>query len=287
MKQTHKKSILLTSIVFVFAVFWAFISYFFVSWYTSFFNFLQALQTNIANKYWTYTVLCFIFYIWIYVIVSYFVRLVFEDTEKIQKKLSDYSSFLAHELKTPIAVVQSNLEVLEYWYDDEIVQSSKTELKNMTRIIDGLLQYAQSRYIQDTKEINLENFIKKYAQSISSECKVIVHNKQFNKTIQTDEMLFWRAVLNLLQNAYKYTEDKTVEVLIWENTLTFINKIEFTFSEQELENIMKPHYTLTWKSEISHWIWLAMTQEILSWLGYQMKIESYDKKFIVALEFWK
>jgi signal transduction histidine kinase len=43
---------------------------------------------------------------------------------------------LAHELKTPISVISSNMDVLKYGFDEKIVKKSKQELKNMTKIID-------------------------------------------------------------------------------------------------------------------------------------------------------
>jgi signal transduction histidine kinase len=43
---------------------------------------------------------------------------------------------LAHELKTPISVISSNMDVLKYGFDEKIVEKSKQELKHMIKIID-------------------------------------------------------------------------------------------------------------------------------------------------------
>jgi signal transduction histidine kinase len=43
-----------------------------------------------------------------------FIKKIFKNIENNNHKLQEYNHFLAHELKTPIAVVQSNLDVLEY-----------------------------------------------------------------------------------------------------------------------------------------------------------------------------
>lgn len=92
---------------------------------------------------------------------SFFIGSIFRNIEQNNEKLKDYNHFVAHELKTPIAVVQSNLDILSYEFDTKKVAQSKTQLKNMVQIIDRLLQFSESVSAIDKQEINVENFIRK------------------------------------------------------------------------------------------------------------------------------
>ena len=76
------------------------------------------------------------------------------------QSLKDYNHYLAHELKTPISVIFSDLEVLKYWFDKKIIENSQNQLKNMINIIDVLLSFSESLNISERENINIENFLK-------------------------------------------------------------------------------------------------------------------------------
>mgnify|MGYP000701756010 CR=1 FL=1 len=52
-----------------------------------------------------------------------------------------------------------NKEIIPY--ENDYIKISKSELKNMTEIINGLLNFSETIQITNKTDINLENFIRK------------------------------------------------------------------------------------------------------------------------------
>jgi two-component system OmpR family sensor kinase len=150
---------------------------------------------------------------------------------------------LAHELKTPISVISSNMDVLKYGFDEKIVEKSKQELRNMTKIIDGLLDFSETIRLENKKDINLENFLKSQISFLDKSEQVEIKNNLFNFTIETDEVLFERVVKNLIENAIKHSSDKKLEIIMQEEKLIFKNNVFKDLTEEELEKIKQKFYS--------------------------------------------
>lgn len=226
------------------------------------------------------------FSIWlgIFLVIFYFIFSYFWKIEKLNKKLVDYNHFLAHEIKTPISVIHSNLEVLKYWFDTEIIKKSQQELKNITNIVDSLLHFAESLKITELKTINLENFIKNYISWLKLNWKNInIYNKEFNYIIKTDEILFWRVLKNLIENALKYTFSQDIDIEIKSWSLIISNDIETTLSTYDINKIYYKFYSKS--SNNSYWIWIPLIKEILKNLWFWFEIYSSNNKFFAKIIF--
>lgn len=227
--------------------------------------------------------LLFLFSIIIWIISCFFIKKIFTDIENNNKKLQEYNHYLAHELKTPIAVVQSNLDVLEYWFDKEKILWSKKELKNMVNIINGLLDFSQTIQITNKVDVNVENFIRKNLYFIQWSQNIEILNNEFNFSIYTDEILFERVIKNLIENALKYGLDKKLKIIITTQKIIFENNIHATLETQHIEKIFTKFYS--WSYNGSQWngLWIPMIQEILKTLWYSLEIKSQDNKFIAEI----
>ena len=240
---------------------------------------------SVVYFYWYVLVKSFILLFGIYALSYFFICRHFTQIESYNKKLKDYNHYLAHELKTPIAVVTSNLDVLKYGFDEDKITNSQEELKNMVRIINGLLNFSEAIQISNKSSVNLENFINKHIYFLETKWNIFIHNKEFNFHIETDEVLLLRIVKNLIENALKYSLDWKLDIFIQEDKLVFENKIFVTLTPEEIQNILKKFYSQSYRKNKWNGIGLPMIQEIVHVLWYKMEILSFDNKFRVEIKY--
>lgn len=292
MKKEHILAIKSTLAILILIIFSSFISYFLFSDITSISDYFWFLKiefwknfSKLLNAFFAFLIIWF----WTYLIVYFYWKNYFKKVEKYNENLKNYNHYLAHELKTPISVIFSNLEVLKYWFDEEIIKNSEIELKNMVSIIDILLTFSETVNINEKEDLNLENLIKSYISKYFSDSKekIFLTNKEFNFYIETNPVLFKRVIRNLLENALKYSFDWDVFIKIENNKIIFENSIEKDFSKEELEKLTSKFYRKENQNKNGFGLGLNLIKEILNFLNYDFKLFSENKKFIVEIDFKK
>lgn len=135
------------------------------------------------------------------------------------QNISQIISSLSHELRTPITILSSNLQLLKN-NDSKLDEEMRTEtfqlceeaLKSVTNFLDGIhfLNLANKKELKrkDTP-INLNQFIKKILNERntlfykSDRIKVMIDQQKID--FCTDELLLGKILTNLIENAYKFS----------------------------------------------------------------------------------
>lgn len=166
-------------------------------------------------------------------------------------------SAIAHELKTPLAVVHSYAEGLQEKIAEEkreqYLQTILTETERMdgmvmemldlSRLEAGKVKLARDRF--DLGEMVKDTFEK--LQPMAEEKKLLIQLQlKENCMVNADEGRIAQAVMNLASNAVRYTPvggNITVTLgLVWRQTvLTVANDCE-NFTEEELEKVWESFY---------------------------------------------
>lgn len=290
MKRENIFALKITFIIIVLIILSSFVSSFLFSNFSSIFDFLLNIKKEFVKntyKFLNVFLALIIISFWTYFILYIFWKKHFLKIDEYNKNLKDYNHYLAHELKTPISVIFSNLEVLKYGFNENIISKSQNELKNMINIIDVLLSFSETLNIYEKDNINLENFLKNYINTYFLENKknIFIQNNEFNFYIETNQTLFKRIIRNLIENALKYSIDKKVYIKIENWKLIFKNSILNDFSEDEIEKLLSKFYRKDNTKNDWYWLWLAMIKEILKFLWYDFYIYSKDKNFFVEISF--
>ncbi len=143
--------------------------------------------------------------------------------------MKEFTENAAHEMQTPVAIVQSKLELLlqDDNLKDEQVQSileSATALSRLSKLNEGLLLLAkiENNQYETREEINLVELSKKYLHLFDEFIKEkqlnIKTNFQGNFNINLHPVLAGSLISNLLGNAIKYNYNGgTIEITISEN----------------------------------------------------------------------
>ena len=140
-----------------------------------------------------------------------------------EKKLSaiknDFINNITHELKTPLATVSAAVEALD---DFEILKDpqkagrymgyARTELNRLNALVNNILNislYEQGNIVLNPEKIVLEETITKIADSLVLTARKPVtfqlSNRAAVESITADKALFSQAIINIMDNAIKYS----------------------------------------------------------------------------------
>lgn len=222
----------------------------------------------------------------IYLLARYLAHITIEPIREQSRELEAYSHNVAHELRTPLSVMRSNLELLRMKPESRFINSTDEEILNMEHIIESLLFLAKPNKWNTQQEINLtkktEEIIQKYNSNNIIE---FIHEKKHVQKKSSDE-LYSRILCNLIENAIKYKSEWDIRVQLTKNNITISNKIDHNISEVEQKNIIKAFYQ--WdqsRNSTGYGLGLALVAKIIEISGWKMNITTKDKTFIVEIQF--
>ena len=188
-----------------------------------------------------------------------------KDKENIQQALkkekelselkSGFVTMASHQFRTPLSVIYSNVELLNYKIDllnviqkEELERISgriTNEVNRMTELMNNILVFGayESKNLKvELKEFNLndfiDNLIETYFNNEKDGRKIIVDKNPYENNIQSDESLLTHILNNLISNAFKYSVGSS-NPMIRINYLKDKFKIEiidFGIGIPELEN---------------------------------------------------
>lgn len=175
--------------------------------------------------------------------------------QKLRKEKIDQ---IIHQSRTPITIMQSNIEAsLDgiVTLDEARQENMLTQLKQLTHLIDHLDEVI---VLNDSVEVhyktfNLEEIIQKIVKGLEVKFKKKNIKLQYEysgkSVIESDEHLIVQSIYNLINNAYKFTpEGGTVVVKvdgIGENLSISISDTGLGIDKSEQATIFKPYYRLS------------------------------------------
>lgn len=208
------------------------------------------------------------------------------------KRLSDFSSDLAHELRTPISSLKTQTQVAlsrtrtvhEY---QEILYSNAEELDHMARMVSDMLFLAKSDnglIIPNAESINLKEEVQNLFEFYEAlaETRSLKLFTEGSETIVGDRLMLRRAVSNLLSNAIAYSQQgSSVNILIKRrNTVTVGISIEShgeTISPEHLSRLFDRFYRMDSsriRSSEGVGLGLAITHSIIKAHGGNISVRS-------------
>ena len=129
-----------------------------------------------------------------------------------------FSANAAHELRTPLAVLQTNLEVFEKKQEPEMVEYRqlftmiKEQTARLSQLVGTLLDMTNLKSVPRTDQVTLEELVDEVfcdLDPIAEKAGISIHfNDSSNQDLHSDVtgsyVLLYRAVYNLVENAIKY-----------------------------------------------------------------------------------
>jgi len=235
-------------------------------------------------------------------------------------QIVQFSSDASHELKTPLAIMKGEIEQaqrkvesvqhLEGAEAHQIFSSMMEEVERMQRIVEGLLLLAKAddhRLPITRKQISPYKFL----SSIAEDAEILASDRglhfeqkfdQSSKEIEigADPTLLYQVLMNLLDNAFKYTpQGGTVRLFLenTEHTVTFgVEDTGLGISTNDLKKIFRRFFRTEQArahqgadhTARSLGLGLAITKSIVEAHGGTINVESElgkGSKFIIELPY--
>ncbi len=148
---------------------------------------------------------------------------------RVSKSFKSQSEFIenaSHEIKTPLAVIQSNLEMALDEKDiskkelNALISESKKSVSFMNRLTEDLLLFSLIDSEIDMKEINLSALLNESKNLVIS----LVNGSGFqinidcpnNITLKGNKSLLIRAFQNIIENSIKYSDGTKLDIKVKE-----------------------------------------------------------------------
>ena len=202
-----------------------------------------------------------------------------EKTFIIQKQ---FSADVAHELRTPLAAMQTKIEV--YGAKDNYSKELLNQIDRLTKLVDDLLWFSNDTPVGNISFVDMTQLTKDIAEELSDQIdekqmKILISDKQL--FVKGSDALLERVVYNLLQNAIKYSENSTSIKVDFDTNqkAIFILDEGIGISDDEKQLIFEPFYQIdkSRNHKISgNGLGLAICKKILR--KHNATITAYDNK---------
>lgn len=219
------------------------------------------------------------------------------------RRLSEFSSDLAHELRTPISnlLTQTQVVLAQHRTADEYqdtLASNAEELQRLARMVSDMLLLARAEHgllLPSTEEIVLQTEVcalLDFYEALAEEHAVTLYCSGEGRVLG-DRLMLRRAVSNLLSNALKYTPAKgQVEIAIESTAAHVTLRVSNTgtaIAPEHLPRLFDRFYradkSRTHAESDGAGLGLAITRAIVEAHGGRVAVQSTDGKTVFALEF--
>jgi two-component system, OmpR family, heavy metal sensor histidine kinase CusS len=180
--------------------------------------------------------------------------------------ISEFSSHVAHELKTPLTIIRGEIELAlsgDYAKDEmtEVLETTLGEIDHLIKIVKDLLLLARLDYKPDVfqfEHLELGQFIREiyeHSRVLSSEKKITMRldESQESLYVEADKVHLRRLFFNIINNAVRYTPDNgtiTIQITSSEDTACVaITDTGCGIKESDMKKIFDKFYRVHHETE--------------------------------------
>lgn len=228
----------------------------------------------------------------VYVLWRYYINKLFVPIDRSVSDMKNFIQNASHELRTPISIIDSNLQLLDEnkKYDAELIKETRTEIRDAWILISWLLDIANISEYSKKETIDFSqlfymvynkfdsDFKKKWIElNFENKGLIILANKNYVELL----------LRNIITNALKYTKEwRCFTVSYAKNELEFSNEI-IKDLKVDWNKVFDRFYKweINQNSEKSYWIGLSLVKRVCEVHWWEVYANSNEKVFRIKIVF--
>ena len=263
----------------------------FVIYINSFENTKIAVIENktYSEKEFVEELILFIFIDFLIFVISFsilyvFLRKILKKIEENVENLNEFTKNVNHELKTPITIIKSSLELYKKQnWENENINDALNATQNINTSLDAMMQMAiYNKWMSyEKQDINIKKEVKKiikiYKNDIKSKKLNINIKVVWNNIVFVLKDHFLTCISNLIKNAIKFSNKNwKINIIIKDNSI-IIKDHWIWIEEKNLEKIFSRLYKANFSN--GQWIWLSIVKKIVDKNKWDIKVSSKKGKW--------
>lgn len=273
---------------------WAFFKISYMDGYRLVFLDITRQQAILTNLILTFLAVALLMLVVIFFISRFFANKAIAPIREAFKKQKQFIGDASHELKTPLAVINTNVDVLLSNSEDSINSQKKwlnyikSEVERMSKLTNDLLYLTQMDY-SDIKMIFSNFNLSEAVENVILTMEAVIFDNNFVFNYNIDENLIVhgnneqikQVIMILLDNALKYTEQKgKIDLLLKKingNVVLSITNTGHGISEEHLTRIFDRFYRIDKSRERKsggYGLGLSIAKAILEQHGGRIYVKS-------------
>ena len=214
-----------------------------------------------------------------------------DQVESTMKLQSQFVSDASHELKTPLAIIKGNLDMLQRWGKDDpdilmqSLQNSSEEADRLTALCEELLSFKKIDMDEWNEAIDVSNVLQTTIEeykNVYPDIKIELAEDDKKLAIIRTEHLKQLCHI-FIDNAIKYAKDEKANITIrYHNYSLSIRDEGIGIAEEHLEHIFDRFYKVEESrsdDKKSFGLGLAIAKRICEQYGFTINVESREKEY--------
>ena len=220
-----------------------------------------------------------------------------DKVNRLEQSKTEMMQAASHELKTPIAALSGMLDgmidnVGVYKDKEKYLAKCKEQVEKLSFLVKEILAASktdndgQMNKLVDTEVDDMIRHILTEYEFIIKEKQLLIDTQMDSVTIQTESVLLYRALANLIGNAVMYTpKNGVIHIALTANQLDIENECSH-IPEEELQKLFEPFYTRSGsrdKTVSGTGLGLYIVKRNLERLSISYHIQNTDTGFKITL----
>lgn len=205
------------------------------------------------------------------------------ELNELNEKRDNYFKRMIHDFKAPMHVIKANLKLfgLDHPEGDEYIDIVIEEVANLERDIENFLVLEKIDYFEKKNNhlMDIKSLIDPLKIAYSTKgMEFVIEYKTNDTQIVADQVMLRRIIDNLVENAYKYSNNCRIKIIVYAGYISFENNVDTGLAINNIFATNTRNY-----SQSGNGLGVSIIKKYVEINGFDIYSEKKDDVFIVNL----